>query len=352
MDALTIQPQQGATLQLTTMINDLTYSTLPDATVTMARHVILDTLGCMLGALGTPQANALFAAMERDGGSGRTTVIGRSAGSGGADAAYANALLAHVLELDDTHRGAIMHVAAPVVSAALAAAEAVGASGQELIRAIVGGYEAGTRVAMAIQPGHWYKGFLSMATCGAMGAAVAAGMLYKLDADGLAQAMGLAAIQASGLNASIFAEGDMGKATTPAAGAMNGLRSANLIAAGLSGPATILEGRFGVFQVWADQVDFDAAMAGAGRRYEIDHTALKPYSCCRYIHGPLELLDSLMRQHGLDAQSIAAISVKTYEAAVIGRPHRAEPLTLFDAQNEHPLLPWPCSWRLAGSMRL
>ena len=324
------------TERLARSVYGIRHGELPDTVVRVAKTVILDTIGCMLGASRTPEARALATSSDFDGQSGSATVVGLPISVGAAAAAYTNAALAHVLELDDTHRQSIMHPAAPIVSAALAAAERAGASGMALVRAVVSGYEAGVRTAIAIQPSHWYNGYLSMGTCGAIGAAAASASILDLSDDGIAQSMGLAAIQSGGLNASIFARGDMGKITTPASGAANGLRSAFQVKAGLTGPVTILEGRFGVFEVWSTDHNASLGLAGLDETYEILRTGLKPYSCCRYIHGPLALLAEIVEENGLTEADIASIDVGTYEAAVIGRPHRPEPVTLFDAKMSIP----------------
>ena len=310
--------------------------TLPSATVQNAKNVVLDTLGCMIGSVRTPEAAALFRYNIRTGSAGPASIVGRQGLVDLEVATYANAVLAHILEMDDTHRTAIMHPGAPVIAAALNAAERENVSGETFLKAVVFGYEVSTRVAVAIQPDHWYKGYLSMATCGAIGAAAAAAYIAGLDESGIAQAVGLAAIQAGGLNASIFAKGDMGKLTTPASGAVNGIRSAYLVAAGMTGPETIVEGRFGVLDVWTGVNNWEAAIADLDTVHEIDRTGLKPFSCCRYIHGPLQLTAQLMQEHGLSLGDIRSIDVRTYEAAVLKRPHRAEPLTAFDAKMSIP----------------
>ena len=309
---------------------------LPAHTLESARKVVLDTLGCMIGSRATPEAESVFRWLDMTESGGAATIVGGARCASPEAAAYANAILGHILEMDDTHRTGIIHPAAPIFSAALAVAELVRPSGVQFLRSIILGYEVGVRIARAIQPSHWYAGYLSMGTCGAVGAAASCGYLLGLDASRIAQAVGLAGIQAGGLNVSIFADGDMGKLTTPASGAANGVRSAYLVASGMTGPETIVEGRFGILEVWSSEADWGAAVSSIGETYAIDETGFKPLSCCRYIHGPLELLAGLMDGHRLSAEMIQSIDVRTYEAAVVGRPHRNKPLSSFDAKMSIP----------------
>ena len=102
-------------------------------------------------------------------------------------AAFLNGALAHSLDFDDTHAAGSLHPGAPVIPAALAAGEMVGASGADVLAAIVAGYEVTCRVALALPAGaHYDRGFHPSATCGAFGAAAAAGRVFGLDAAGIA----------------------------------------------------------------------------------------------------------------------------------------------------------------------
>src|SRR5690606_26759131 len=162
------------------------------------------------------------------GGRPEATLAGRGGRSSAYLAAFYNGLLAHVLELDDTHRASILHVACSVVPAALAVAESRRASGAELERAVVLGYEAAVRVALAVQPSPGGRGCHSAGTCNVFGAAAAAWVLLGLDGPAMASTLGLAGTQAGGLLEAIFGEGDMSKPLNPSRAAANGVMAALL----------------------------------------------------------------------------------------------------------------------------
>src|SRR5205807_939375 len=114
-------------------------------------------------------------------------------------AAMLNGTLAHSLDFDDTHAAASLHASAPIVPAAFAAAEMMGADGRNLIAAIVAGYETQIRLSLALDPAkHYDRGFHPTATCGAFGAAAAASRLMRLDAGKCTNAFGIVLSMAAG----------------------------------------------------------------------------------------------------------------------------------------------------------
>ena len=328
--------REPATRTLAEFLARLTFDDLPAPVVDAAKTFTLDLLGCGLGARRTPEARIAIDHVRELGGTEECSVVGFPLRTSCQQAAFANGLVAHVLELDDTHRGSITHVGAPVIPAALAMAERQGTDGPAFLTAVVAGYEAALRVANAVQPSHWRMGFLSMGPCGTLGAAAAAAHCLGLDADGLANAFGLAGVQAAGINSSIYAEGDMGKRLVPARAAANGIVAALLAAKGFTGTTDVIEGRFGFCDVFSSEHDLGRVTGGLGEDFEISHTSLKPYSCCRYYHSPIDGLLDILKSEGVEATDIAAIAVRTYDIAVTNRPHRAAPKSVFDAQMSMP----------------
>jgi 2-methylcitrate dehydratase PrpD len=326
----------GATRRLARFLAGLGFAALPAETVAASKIFVLDLIGTMLGALHAEETRMAVEVVRELGGTEECSVLGQLFRTSCQQAAFLNGLSAHVLELDDTHRDSITHVGAPVIPAALAMAEREGASGADFLAAVAVGYEATLRIARAVQPSHWRRGFLSMGTCGTFGAAAAAGHVLGLDAEALANGFGLAGIQAAGLNSSIYGEGDMGKRLCPSHAAAQGVFSALLAAKGFTGSTAILEQRKGFCQSFADEYDLAPITEGLGTSFEIMRTGLKPYACCRYNHAAIDGLLSLMGEHGIAADAIGAIRVRTYDVAVTNRPHRTRPLSLFDAKMSIP----------------
>jgi len=332
----TAPEQAGPTRALAEFLAGLTFADLPAGVVDAAKMFILDLLGCALGAMKTEEVRIASEVVCALGGTGECSVIGQSWRSSAPNAAYFNSVASHVIELDDTHRDSITHVGSAVIPAALAVAEREKASGATFITAVVAGYEACLRVANAVQPSLWQRGFLSMGACGIFGSAAATGHMLRMNADTLSDALGLAGMQAAGLNSSIYGEGDMGKRLVPANAASNGIVSALLAAKGFTGSRRVIEQRKGFAEAFADDYDLSRITADFGKVWEITRTSLKPYSCCRYNHAPIDGLLDIIQKESIAAADIAGVVVRTYDVAVNNRPHRVEPLTLFDAKMSIP----------------
>ncbi|MCC7047056.1 MAG: MmgE/PrpD family protein [Alphaproteobacteria bacterium] len=328
--------EDGATGKLAAFLSTLRIEDMPPQAIEAAKVMVLDLIGCALGAMRTDEVRIAADVVRTLGGTEECTAIGLGFRTSCYNAAYLNGVSAHVIELDDTHRDSITHVGAPVIPAALAMAEREGASGATFLAAVIAGYEACLRVANAVQPSHWRRGFLSMGTCGTFGAAAASGHVLRFDADTLSDALGLSGIQAAGLNSSIYGEGDMGKRLCPGHAAGTGVTSALLAQRGFTGSRRIFEQRKGFCESFSDEYDIARITAGLGDVWEITRTSLKPYSCCRYNHAAIDGLLDIMSAETLDAPQIAGVTVRTYDIAVTNRPHRTKPHTLFDAKMSIP----------------
>jgi 2-methylcitrate dehydratase PrpD len=336
LDTLKQEQSVGTTRQLASYLAGLRFEDLPPEVVQASKVFVLDLLGATLGAMHTEEVRMASEVVRGLGGHPECTVIGLGYRTSCPNAAFMNGLSSHVLELDDTHRDSITHVGAPVIPAALAMAEREGRSGRTLLTAVVAGYEATLRIANAVQPSHWRRGFLSMGTCGTFGAATAASHCLGMGGDALANALGLAGIQAAGLNSSIYGDGDMGKRLCPSHAASAGILSALLAQKGFTGSTNVVEQRKGFCAAFADDYDLPRVTEGLGKTFEISRTSLKPYSCCRYNHAAIDGLLHIVNAESIGADAIESIRVRTYDIAVTNRPHRAHPKTLFDAKMSLP----------------
>src|SRR5262249_39562114 len=112
--------------------------------------------------------------------------------------------------------------------------------------------------------------------------------------------------------------------------------SALLAQKGFTGSMNVVEQQKGFCAAFADDYDLGRVTEGLGRTFEISRTSLKPYSCCRYNHAPIDGLLDIIAVESVDADAIASIRVRTYDIAVTNRPHRTHPKTLFDAKMSIP----------------
>jgi 2-methylcitrate dehydratase PrpD len=293
---------------------ELELESIPDEVVDAAKLHVLDVFGCGLAAHGLGIAGEGRTAMAELGGEQEATVIGLDRGLPAANAAFANAMLCHGLDFDDTHSDSVSHVSTVVVPAAAALAEARGATGRELLTAIVAGNEIVTRIGMAT-PGAFHKrGFHPTAICGIFGATAAVARLGGLSAADTASALGIAGSMASGL----FAYLDDATATKPIhpAWATHGaLVAARLASLGAEGPPGVLEGRFGLYHAFVDtRIDLEPQLADLGERWETPRIAFKAFPACHFIHGSLGATASLGGE--VEPDEVEDILVTVPEAGV------------------------------------
>ena len=265
------------------------FADLPDAVVEDAGLRILDTLGVAIAAAALPIGRAVRAGAAALGRGGEARLVGGGRSTASL-AALVNGTLAHALDFDDTHNQSVMHPSAPAVAAALAMTEAVGGSGQDLLLATALGIELNCRLGM-VAPGAFHEaGQHPTSVLGTPAAAIAAGRLLGLAPRALACAAGIAGSQASGI-LEAYADGTWSKTLHPGWAAHAGITAARLAQAGFTGPASVFEGRYGIFRSHlpaATSFDFDALTRGLGTRWEMLDTAFKLYPCAHSIHAFIE----------------------------------------------------------------
>ncbi len=310
----------GITQTLARYVTDLGYDALPPAVPERAKHLAIDLIGSVVrGGKEADSTPSLLAMLKRLGldTPGRSTVFGFERGYTPAVAALLNGALGHSLDFDDTHADSSLHPSAPVVPAAFAAAELVGASGKDLLVAIVAGYEVCCRLGNALDPtAHYARGFHPTATAGTFGAAAAAGKLLGLDAPGIASAFGVAASQAAG-SLQFLVNGAWNKRYQVGAAAMNGLIAATLAKEGFLGAADAIEGKHGLLVGYTDNARPERAVADLGTVYETMKIGMKPYPACRYTHAAIDGLLALRQENGWSAGDVLAVEIGLHKNGIV-----------------------------------
>ena len=279
---------------------------------------LLDLLGNSLAALPQRPGAAVRELAEEWGGVPAATVIGSATRLPAPSAALVNGTLAHSLDFDDTHLPSVLHPSSAVLPAALAVAETVGATGAELLAAVAVGIEVTCRLGMAqydAERGNsvfFDRGLHATAICGAMGAAVAAAVLRGLDADGVCSAIGIAASMGSGIIEANRTGGTVKRVHCGWA-AHAGVVAADMARLGLTGPPTVLEGRFGFFQAFCGDRFEPAAAAEAltgelGQRWELARLFIKPYPCNHFTHAGVDAAMRL-RDRGVDPGAVSRLTL-------------------------------------------
>ncbi len=314
------------------------YETLPAEVRERVKALALDLVGIALCARHDAESTrAMVAAVSRLGlASGACTVIGDTTGYSPAGAAMVNGTLAHSLDFDDTHAPGSLHPSAPIVPAAFAAAEMTGADGKAAIAAIVAGYEVQIRLSLALDPAaHYDRGFHPTATCGAFGAAAAAGRLLQLDPEGYANAFGIVLSMSAG-SMQFLVNGAWTKRSHVGHAALCGLIAATLAQEGYKGASDAIEGKWGFLHAYAPAADAAKVVDGLGRRWETLKIAVKPYPSCRYSHAALDGILALAREHGILAGEVEAVTVGLPEPGwkITGDPEpvKQSPKSVVDGQ--------------------
>jgi 2-methylcitrate dehydratase PrpD len=297
---------------------DLEFESIPPEVVARTELHLLDVLGCALAAAsdgaGT-QAQAWV--LDADAGHGSAELWGETAGASPAAAALANGMLAHALDFDDTHPTSMIHISAVTAPAAVAVAQATGASGRDLIRALVVGAETTIRLGLAA-PGVFHaRGLHPTSVCGVFGATVAVATLLGLDRDQTVAALGIAGSTASGLF-EFLADGSQTKPFHAGWAAHAAVIAAGVAQRGATGPATVLEGRFGMFRAVLGSERDDALAAQVsdlGSRWETLAIAIKPYPACHLTHAGMDAARRL-RADGLPVDEVTEVRAAVPESAV------------------------------------
>lgn len=316
--------------QLARFAREITYEKLPAEVVHQARICLLDLVGTACAGATALPGHVVTEIIEEAGGSPQAVLIGRKEKVPALSAALGNGLYAHALELDDLHRTSILRPGSPIIPAALAAAEKFGASGKELITAIVVGYEVGIRIAEALTPTH-YNFWHTTGTCGTFAAAIAAGKVMNLDEDQLINALGHAGTQAAGLMELHYSpEGMMSKPLHASKAAQNGLFSALLAAGGYTSTQTILSGERGFLRVFAPKAKMEKIVEGLGEDFRIMQISFRIYASTRHTHAGIDLALRL-RNKGIKPEDIELLRIQTYSVArgLVGEPF---PETIYEAK--------------------
>lgn len=315
----------SATARLAAFAAETPTSSIPTEVSGRALDLVTDIAGSAIRAANeaesTPAVLAMLRRLGMEGGE-TCTVLGLNRRYGPAGAALLNGMFGHSLDFDDTHADSSLHPSAPVVPAALAAAEMTGASGADFLAAVVIGFETCCRLGMALDPtAHYARGFHPTATAGTFGAAAAAGRLLGLDAATTASAFGVAASQASG-SLQFLVNGAWNKRYQVGEAAMKGLIAATLAAEGFVGAQDAIEGAHGFLHGYSDGADPARATAGLGTVWETMRIGVKPYPACRYTHAAVDGLLALKRELGLAPEEIEGVTVGLHRNGItlVGAP--------------------------------
>lgn len=305
----------SATTQLAAFAAALRFEDIPEPVVRKTEDLLVDWFGSAVAGHGSRPVESIKRFAQAMGpASGASEVIIDRTRTSPYLAAMANAAASHVAEQDDVHNGSVFHPATIVFPAAVAVAQAVGASGKQLLAASVVGYEVGIRVGEFLGRSH-YRIFHTTGTAGTLAAAAAVGHLLGLNAQQMQHALGSAGTQSAGLWEFLRTAADSKQLHTAHAAAA-GLMSAYLAKDGFTGAAEILEGPQGMAAGMSSDADPARLVDGLGTRWTIAETSFKYHASCRHTHPAADALLHVMQTHKLKPADIARVVTHVHQGAI------------------------------------
>ena len=280
-----------------------------DAIEHEAHRALLNYVGCAIGASRHRTVDAALAAVLELAPSPQATLYGRRERVDMGSAALVNGIASHTFDFDDTHLKTIIHPAGPVASAVLALAEHTGASGRQVVDAVVVGIDVACRVGNAIYPDHYDRGWHITGSTGMLGAAAACARILRLDAHGTTMALGIAASQPVGVREQF---GTMTKPLHPGAAARAGLFSALLAKHGYTASPRAIEAPRGLARTYSTKCDWREITDGLGDRFELAFNTYKPFACGVVIHPAIDGCVQLRDAHGLRADDVERIDLRVH----------------------------------------
>lgn len=284
-------------------------SRVPDSVVARAADAFVDVLGVALAG-GTEPASQIARRVTPAAASGRASLWGRQDRASAEDAAFVNGIQSHALDFDDSALNMRGHASTVMLPAALAAGEAVGASGRAVMESYAVGLEVALRVSMAMGPEHYLGGWHATGTAGLFGAVTAAGRLFGLNKRQQQMAYGIASSQVGALARNL---GTMTKPFHAGNAARCGVFSARLAAEGFTADPNIFEGHQNVLTVYgaADSAISAATLDSLGSKWEIEDPGLyvKRWPCCYATHRPIAALRRILAENNLNAGDVTSVEV-------------------------------------------
>ena len=288
---------------------------IPVAVLRRAEELMIDWFGSALAGKGARPVETLTAFAEAMGpADGASEILIHRRRTSPYMAAIANAAASHFAEQDDVHNGSVFHPASVVFPPALAAAQAEGASGADLLVAVVAGYEVGIRVGEFLGRSH-YRTFHTTGTAGTLAAAAAVGRLLRLTPAQMLNAFGSAGTQSAGLW-EFLRDGADSKQLHTAHAAGAGLAAAYLARDGFTGARRILEGRQGMAAGMSTDADPSRLVDGLGTRWTLAETSFKYHASCRHTHPAADALQQVMRANALSAGDVKRVVARVHQGAI------------------------------------
>ena len=297
--------------QITDYTLNLRLEDISDEALDLAKTIVFDSIGTGLGGyqrdLGVKALRYATTMMAGD----EATILGSGERASLEGAAFANGVMVKILGMDDSHRSA-GHIASQVVPVVLSVGEAYGASGADMLVAIVAAYDFAVRVGRQVRPMQRARGLDLKGTLGAISSALAAARCARFNREGMMNTVALAADLAAGTEQYVYESGPCDtKDLIAGFASRNAVFALRLAEAGFEGPRGALDGDYGFFSAFGDGFD-PATFDDLGDEFAILGTGFKPHGGCRHTHQAIDAVQAIQAQGSLDTSDIESIRLATY----------------------------------------
>jgi len=311
------------------------YEDLPATVVSASKTQVFNTVAAMLAGSTAPGAPQAVAQLREWGGAPQSTVVAHGLKAPAPLAAFANGVMAHAMDFDDTQVGTGFHGNVTIVPALLAVAETrPEASGRDFVLAHAVGLEIACRMTLAATRRAAHP-WLTTTLFGVFGAAISAGRLLALDLPTLRQAVGIVYSSAGG-NRQGLLDGTLIQRVQPGLCAQAAVTATGLARHGITGAQDVFEGRYGLYpSYYGSDYQPMALLEGLGGEFRLLDIALKAYPCCSYSQEPVDATLELQRMHGFagdDVADVMAYVVSAHAAGLVDRPYAPRSCAQVDAQ--------------------
>jgi 2-methylcitrate dehydratase PrpD len=292
--------------QLASLIQKTSYEQIGKNAIREAKRSLLNWLGVAIGAANHESMDKVINVAKLMASSPQASVLGRTEKSDLLFAALLNGMSSHIYDFDDTLLETVLHPSAPVFPAVLSYSEYHKNTGKDVLEAFIIGCEVQARLARAIYPSHYWRGWHITGSVGGIGAAAAMSKLLGLNEEYTSYAIGIAASDPAGLR-EMF--GTMTKPYHPGKAAMNGMLAALLAAEGFTSSKKALEAERGFIRVLSEETKLELLTSHWGESWEIEKNSYKPFASGIVTHPAIDGIITIQKAHQLNAGEIAEIHI-------------------------------------------
>lgn len=326
---LPMPPMPSVARRMAEWVSNLQYDELPSQVVDMVRKCLLDQIGCQLYGSTLPHVQPAFLLTEELEGRPESAIAGKHIATTASYAALVNATFGHGCEFDDSHEMG-GHPGVCVIPAALALAQRNRASGRDLIVSIVAGYQIMILSGAVVLHRMMKQGWHNTKVQGPFGAAAAASKILHLNPDQIVNALAIAGSEASGPMEYDQSGGEV-KRFHAGSASRSGMQAALLAQKGLTGPATIFEGRRGIYHLFGNGIDEDPEYYWKFD-YHIRQTMFKLSPAVFTIHGAIQAALRIREKYKVTPDAIQKIEVDVSELTYTHGGTIIRPTDLIGAQ--------------------